>query len=168
MKQILGHIVLIQLAISGHSLVFAQTTPDTVSSSEIEQALKKSKTRGIGVQAKAKVDLNIPFEINSSSLRPDAKAQLEQLETALQKDSLAIYRFQIAGHTDASGSAEYNRRLSRDRAETVRRFLVTRGIDPDRLEVVGNGEDELLLPDWPLHEDNRRVEIRKLGERPSN
>jgi hypothetical protein len=99
-----------------------------------------------------------------SSLRPDAKAQLEQLEAALQKDSLAIYRFQIAGHTDASGSAEYNRRLSRDRAETVRRFLVTRGIDPDRLEVVGNGEDELLLPDWPLHEDNRRVEIRNLGE----
>ena len=82
---------------SGHSLVFAQTTPDTVSSSEIEQALKKSKTRGIGVQAKAKVDLNIPFEMNSSSLRPDAKAQLEQLEAALQKDSLAIYRFQIAG-----------------------------------------------------------------------
>ena len=168
MKQILGHIVLIQLAISGHSLVFAQTDPDTVSSSEIEQALKKSKTRAIGVRAKPKVDLNIPFEINSSSLRPDAKAQLEQLEAALQKDSLAIYRFQIAGHTDASGSAEYNRRLSRDRAETVRRFLVTRGIDPDRLEVVGNGEDELLLPDWPLHEDNRRVEIRNLGERPSN
>jgi flagellar motor protein MotB len=45
---------------------------------------------------------------------------------------------------------------------------VTRGIDPDRLEVVGNGEDELLLPDWPLHADNRRVEIRNLGERPSN
>ena len=81
---------------------------------------------------------------------------------------LAIYRFQIAGHTDASGSAEYNRRLSRDRAETVRRFLVTRGIDPDRLEVVGNGEDELLLPDWPLHAGNRRVEIRNLGERSSN
>jgi outer membrane protein OmpA-like peptidoglycan-associated protein len=139
MKQILGHIVLIQLAISGYSLVFAQTDPDTVSSSEIEQALKKSKTRAIGVRAKPKVDLNIPFEINSSSLRPDAKAQLE-----------------------------YNRRLSRDRAETVRRFLVTRGIDPDRLEVVGNGEDELLLPDWPLHEDNRRVEIRNLGEGPSN
>ncbi len=168
MKQILVHIVLIQLAIAGHSLVFAQTTPDTVSSSEIEQALKKSKTRGIGVRAKAKVDLNIPFEINSSSLRPDARAQLEQLEAALQQDSLAIYRFQIAGHTDASGSAEYNRRLSRDRAETVRRFLVTRGIDPDRLEVVGNGEDELLLPDWPLHADNRRVEIINLGERPSN
>lgn len=168
MKQILVHIVLIQLAIAGHSLVFAQTTPDTVSSSEIEQALKKLKTRGIGVRAKAKVDLNIPFEINSSSLRPDARAQLEQLEAALQQDSLAIYRFQIAGHTDASGSAEYNRRLSRDRAETVRRFLVTRGIDPDRLEVVGNGEDELLLPDWPLHADNRRVEIINLGERPSN
>ena len=37
MKQILGHIVLIQLAISAHSMVFAQTDPDTVSSSEIEQ-----------------------------------------------------------------------------------------------------------------------------------
>ena len=114
MKQILSHIVLIQLAISGHALVFAQTDPDTVSSNEIEQALQKSKTRAIGVRAKPKVDLNIPFEINSSSLRPDAKAQLEQLEAALQKDSLAIYRFQIAGHTDASGSRRDSKTLFGD------------------------------------------------------
>ncbi len=166
MKQILGHIVLIQLAISGQSPAFAQAAPDTVSSSAIEQALEKPKTRAIGVRVKATVDLNIPFEINSSSLRPEAKAQLEQLEAALQKDSLANYRFQIAGHTDASGSTEYNRQLSRDRAETVRRFLVTRGIDADRLEVLGSGEEELLFPDRPLHADNRRVEIRNLGERP--
>ena len=142
----------------------AQQDQDTVSSNEIEQALKKPKTRGIGIRRNAKVDLDIPFEINSSELRPDASAQLEQLELALQKESLANSRIQLAGHTDASGSAAYNRQLARDRAESVKRFLVQRGVDAERLEVVGSGADELLFPEDPLHAGNRRVEIRNLGE----
>jgi outer membrane protein OmpA-like peptidoglycan-associated protein len=146
----------------------SETESETVSSDAIERALNPPLTRGIRVEtranANAKVDLNIPFEINSSELRPQARQQLVQLETALQNDQLSKYRFEIAGHTDASGSAAYNRTLSRARAESVRQFLVDRGIDPDRLEVVGRGEDDLLHPDEPLHGANRRVEIRNLGE----
>ena len=158
-------LILVAAATVSMPAAFAQQDDETVSSSEIEKALKKPKTRGIGVRRNAAVDLNIPFEINSSALRPDASAQLEQLEQALRKESLADSRFQLAGHTDASGTAEYNRQLSRDRAETVKRFLVERGMDPERLEVVGSGADELLFPDDPLHADNRRVEIKNLGER---
>jgi OOP family OmpA-OmpF porin len=147
----------------GLALTSPMVAADTVSSSSIEKALSKPKTRGIGVRAKTKVDLNIPFELNSSTLKPQAVDQLQQLNAALQKDSLANYRFQIIGHTDASGSADYNRRLSRQRAESVKRFLLDAGIRADRLEVVGSGEDDLLYADRPLHGDNRRVEIRNLG-----
>ena len=165
MKRVIISFAMATLWMFGCALSFAQEEDEgAVSSSDIAAALEKPRTRGISVRVKQKVDLNIPFEINSSDLKPEARSQLAQLEAALQKESLADYRFLIAGHTDASGSAEYNRRLSERRAESVKRFLVERGIDPDRLEVVGNGEDDLLLPDKPADGSNRRVEIRNLGE----
>ena len=119
--------------------------------------------RGISVRVKTKVDLRIPFEFNSSQLAPEATAQLTQLSDALARDSLATFRFEIAGHTDASGAAEYNRRLSEARAESVRAFLIQRGIDASRLQSVGYGEEQLADPANPNHADNRRVEIRNLG-----
>ena len=156
---------LVGVLLTGIALVMPLAVADTLSSESIEKALEeKPKTRGIFVRPKAKVDLNIPFELNSSNLKPQAVDQLTQLNTALQKDSLADYRFQIIGHTDASGSADYNRRLSRARAESVRQFLLDAGIPAERLEVVGSGEDDLLYPERPLHADNRRVEIRNLGK----
>ncbi|MFO1426531.1 MAG: OmpA family protein [Steroidobacteraceae bacterium] len=113
--------------------------------------------------APSRVALDIPFEINSSALRPAAAAQLEQLAAALRSDSLAPYRFMIAGHTDASGDANYNRRLSGRRADTVRRRLIDAGVPAARLEARGFGEDELLDPEHPTAAANRRVEIRNLG-----
>jgi outer membrane protein OmpA-like peptidoglycan-associated protein len=160
----LPRLVLVTVCIAINPQVIAQSNDGIVRSLEIEEALSQPKTRGIRVQVKANVDLKIPFEINSSTLKPQAVAQLEQLESALKKDSLSNYRFEVAGHTDASGAAEYNRQLSLRRAESVKRFLVDRGIERDRLETVGHGEEELLMPDKPLHPDNRRVEIRNLGE----
>jgi outer membrane protein OmpA-like peptidoglycan-associated protein len=148
---------------------------DVVSGQQIEQALSKPKSRGITLRAvtetkgtaePANIDLNIPFQLNSSELQPAASAQLEQLEAALKSESLAGDRFMVAGHTDAQGSAEYNRQLSLRRAETVKRFLVARGISPGRLESTGFGKDRLLHPDEPNAAANRRVEIRNLGSVP--
>lgn len=143
-----------------------------VSQAEIEQALNKPKTRGIRLQAtstvtetKDAIDLNIPFELDSSELSSSARAQLEQLESALKSASLGEYRFQIAGHTDAKGGADYNRQLSMRRAETVKYFLEANGVAADRLESVGYGEDRLLTPGDPDNPVNRRVEIKNLGKR---
>ncbi len=82
----------------------------------------------------------------------------------MARESLGRFRFEIGGHTDASGSSEYNRSLSEQRADTVRRFLIDKGVSPDRLESVGHGENSLLLPNDPQNPDNRRVEIKNLGE----
>lgn len=147
------------------STVGAQEQP-VISSSEIEKALQeKPRTRslGRGVGVKAKVDLNVPFEFNSARLVPEAEQQLAQLSKALTGASLSAYRFEIAGHTDASGAADYNRSLSERRAETVLQFLVDRGISRERLTAVGYGEDKLLREDQPTHAMNRRVEVRNLG-----
>ena len=162
------HIILISFA-----LLFSQgdaaAEPDdkVVSSDDIAEALEQPKTRGltrgIRVHRKAKVDLNIPFELNSSNLARGAEQQLDQLSDALLRDSFESYRFEIAGHTDASGTADHNRQLSEQRAESVKQFLVDKGVSPNRLQSIGYGEDELLLTDDPRHPDNRRVEIRNLG-----
>jgi len=151
----------------------AQANNDVVSSDDIVRSLEQPpKTRGfraIRVQeSQPKVDLNIPFEHNSADLAPEAERQLDELSAALLGDSLSGYRFEIAGHTDASGTSDYNRQLSDRRANSVRQFLVDKGIGEGRLNSVGYGEDKLLLADEPMHADNRRVEVRNLGAVPNN
>ncbi len=159
-------IALVFVALSTFSL--PALSDDIVESDEIAEALEEKPktrglTRGVAVRVKKKVDLNIPFEYNSSALAPEAERQLAQLVDALSRDSLAEFRFEVAGHTDASGSADYNRKLSEQRARSVMEFLIDAGIDAQRLEAMGYGEDKLLHRDDPTHAGNRRVEIRNLG-----
>ncbi len=146
-----------------------------LSDQQIEQALRQPKTRGFTprgltrrdtVEPDQSVYLNIPFEYNSSALKPQASAQLRQLELALTSATLGKDRFVVAGHTDAKGSPQYNKRLSLRRAEAVKRFLVANGIAASRLDAVGYGSEHLLAPDLPDDPRNRRVEIRDLGESP--
>jgi outer membrane protein OmpA-like peptidoglycan-associated protein len=146
-----------------------------LSGRQIEQALQQPRTRGFtprgltrqnAPEAEQSVNLNIPFEHNSSTLRSLAETQLEQLELALNSVSLGKDRFVVAGHTDAKGSAQYNKQLSLRRAQAVKRFLVAKGMDPKRLDTVGYGSERLLAPDRPEDPSNRRVEIRDLGQAP--
>jgi outer membrane protein OmpA-like peptidoglycan-associated protein len=148
-----------------------------VSDTQIEQALQASPaaaaapmTRGLRVEARTEtkqmIDLNIPFEFNSSELQPQATAQLKQLRSALTSPGLSKYRFMVAGHTDAKGNPQYNQQLSERRAQAVRRYLVDNGVEPQRLQAVGYGAEHLAQPDHPEDAANRRVEIRNLGEMP--
>ena len=151
-----------------------------VSDAQIEQALQAppatstppatAMTRGLRVQprteTKQMIDLNIPFEFNSSELQPQATAQLKQLRSALTSAALSKDRFMVAGHTDAKGNPQYNQQLSELRAEAVRRYLVDNGVEPQRLQAVGYGAEHLAQPDRPEDAVNRRVEIRNLGEMP--
>lgn len=120
------------------------------------------KTRGLMVVPS--VDLDVKFEFNSDKLTPDAVRQLGELGAALSSDTLRTFKFEIAGHTDAVGAADYNQRLSERRSAAVKGFMVERfGIDPGRLTTVGWGYKKLKNPSDPTGGENRRVEIVNLG-----
>lgn len=113
----------------------------------------------------AKVELLAPvlFAFDSDTLEPVGVAMLHEVARELsQRSDLKL--IEIQGYADRRGSAEYNRDLSRRRAERVLAWLVEHGIDPARLQVAAEGAAELVEDgsDEPSHEQNRRVVFRVL------
>ena len=108
------------------------------------------------------LSMAIRFDFDSARLRPEGAAVLDRLAVALQTSELRDSRFLIEGHTDAKGAADYNLRLSRLRAEEVRRYLMSHGLPEQRLSAVGKGAQEPADVADPLAAVNRRVRIVNL------
>lgn len=106
-------------------------------------------------------DLLVTFELSSDTLTPQAQTNLRQFAIALQTPELASLKFEVEGHTDATGSADLNLKLSERRASSVVSFLTDLGVQSDRLSAKGYGETRPLLSD-PNDPGNRRVETRRL------
>jgi len=107
---------------------------------------------------------NVFFETGLSSLRKESYPALDELVAALKaKTNLVI---EIAGHTDNVGTAESNQKLSTDRANTVRYYLIQHGIEPKRVTARGYGETQPVAsnetPDG--RQENRRTEVRIISE----
>jgi outer membrane protein OmpA-like peptidoglycan-associated protein len=106
------------------------------------------------------LSLPVQFEFDSATLLPAAQEQLDALAEGIKRLP-AARAVVIEGHTDASGSDEYNQMLSRRRAAAVKRYLVqTHGIDAHRLHDVGRGELRPVDGLDPNAAENRRVEFR--------
>jgi OOP family OmpA-OmpF porin len=105
------------------------------------------------------VAIAIPFQINSAELSTEAVGVLDPLATVLREVTQQS-RVIIEGHTDASGAAELNRRLSLARAQAVLRALVSRDVSAERLLVEGHGADRLLADRAPADPTHRRVQFR--------
>jgi outer membrane protein OmpA-like peptidoglycan-associated protein len=103
--------------------------------------------------------LAIQFEPNSSRVRPESGPLLGSLVAALQSPELKGNRFIIEGHADARGAAERNQRLSQERADEVRLYLVALGVHPSRLRAVGRGTSQPVNPGDPAAAENRRVRV---------
>lgn len=110
------------------------------------------------------VNLLVPFGFDSASLTPKGRSALDALGAALKDPDLRGARFEIAGHTDATGTAAYNMELSKRRAEAARDYLISHaGIDPSRLTAVGFGATHLYDKAAPDAAINRRVQVSRLG-----
>lgn len=101
------------------------------------------------------------FDLDKSDMKPAYEVQLDELVEAMNE--YPDGEFEISGHTDLRGAADYNQRLSEDRAKTVKKLLVKRGFPANRIKAVGKGLTEPIVPNAqtePEHEQNRRVEVR--------
>lgn len=108
--------------------------------------------------------ISIYFGFDTAHLTADAADALRNLGQALMREDFREITWLIEGHTDASGSADYNQRLSEQRAQSVQHYLVENfGIPQQRLIAIGKGKSEPYLRDQPYASVNRRVRIRPIG-----
>jgi peptidoglycan-associated lipoprotein len=98
------------------------------------------------------------FEYDSNKLTPETMTTLDGLIPCLEGAPGAL---RLEGHTDERGTTEYNVALGSRRATTVRDYLVTRGVAPDRLETISYGEERPLVrsSDEESWSQNRRVQL---------
>ncbi|WP_170941121.1 OmpA family protein [Antarctobacter heliothermus] len=106
------------------------------------------------------IDLEILFAYDSDALTPEAEMKLSSLATALTDPGLDGGSLLFIGHTDAVGSAAYNKALSQRRADAVAGYIrAALGLDPSRIKTVGQGFDDLKTPAAPEAAANRRVQL---------
>ena len=106
------------------------------------------------------VDLAVPFARNSAELTAGAREQMAELGAALAGERLKSLEVGVHGHTDASGAAAYNQKLSEKRAAAVVQYLVQRfSLEPKRFRHAGYGEERLLEGIDANSPRHRRVEI---------
>lgn len=114
------------------------------------------------LEADGRVALQVNFATDKADILPESQPQVAQVLQLLRDDP--ALRLSIDGHTDASGDATHNQRLSEARAEAVVAALTTQGIDGGRLQAKGHGQSQPVA-DNDSEEDkarNRRVELVKL------
>lgn len=112
---------------------------------------------------KGKSILYINFDVDKSNITAEGKEVVTQIAEALQKDK--NLKISIEGHTDNSGDASHNKKLSNDRGNSVMNALITNGIDKARLTAKGFGsENPLVANDSEENKaKNRRVELVKVN-----
>ena len=106
---------------------------------------------------------NIYFDFDKASFKTESYSELNKLESMLVQNSGMVV--EIAGHTDAIGTKEYNHQLSLRRAQAVKAYLTKKGIDARRIKPVGYGKSKPLASNDDEdggRELNRRVEFKVL------
>lgn len=118
--------------------------------------VKKAKVVGKKIEITEKV----MFDTNKATIKPVSHDLLNDVAGVLKEHS-SIEKVRVEGHTDSDGSNKYNKKLSQDRADSVKAFLVKAGIDESRLEAVGYGEEKPIASNDTEEgkEANRRVEF---------
>lgn len=103
------------------------------------------------------------FDFDKAVLKPEGKAQLDELLTKLSSVKWDV--LVAVGHTDSRGSDEYNQALSQRRAEAVKAYLVTKGLNQQQVKTDGKGESMPVADNSTAagRAKNRRVEIEVVG-----
>ncbi|KRD25619.1 MULTISPECIES: outer membrane protein OmpA [Acidovorax] len=107
------------------------------------------------------------FDFDKSVLKPEGKAKLDDLVSKVKDINLEVII--AVGHTDSVGSDAYNQKLSVRRSEAVKAYLVSKGIEKNRVYTEGKGEKQPVADNKTAEgrAKNRRVEIEVVGTRAS-
>jgi outer membrane protein OmpA-like peptidoglycan-associated protein len=117
------------------------------------------------VAEKVTLAADVLFDFDKAVLKNEGKSKLDDLATKVKAINLEVV---IAiGHTDSIGSDAYNQKLSVRRAESVKAYLVSKGVEPNRIYTEGKGEKQPVASNKTVdgREKNRRVEIEVIGTR---
>jgi OOP family OmpA-OmpF porin len=117
------------------------------------------------VSSKVTLNADALFDFDKSVLKPAAKASLDSLVGQVKNLTLEVII--AVGHTDSIGTDAYNQKLSVRRAQSVKQYLVSKGIEPNRVYVEGKGESQPVADNKTKEgrAKNRRVEIEAIGTR---
>ena len=150
--------------------VFIQLTGNTASGylnilqmEPFEQTIEMLKSDQIqkDLNEKGKAVLHINFDTDKASLKSDGKEAVAEISKALQADK--DLKIKINGYTDNTGNEAHNLKLSKDRAETVKKAIIASGIDSNRLTSDGFGSKDPIADNASEEgkAQNRRVELIK-------
>jgi OOP family OmpA-OmpF porin len=105
------------------------------------------------------------FDFNKSVLKPEAKAKLDDLVSKTSGINLEVII--AVGHTDSVGGDAFNQKLSVSRSEAVKAYLVSKGVERNRVYTEGKGEKQPVADNKTAdgRAKNRRVEIEVVGTR---
>lgn len=126
---------------------------------EIEQDISGAKVERVGEGIKITFNSGLLFDVNKADLGAQSKQELAEFATILNKypDTDIL----IEGHTDNTGSDEYNLGLSERRAKAVSAYLASVGVDPRRFTTIGYGEAQPIAENDTKEgqQQNRRVDL---------
>jgi outer membrane protein OmpA-like peptidoglycan-associated protein len=126
---------------------------------DLQDKLPNARVERIGEGIAVTFDSGILFAVNQATLQSAGQQNLRDLAASLRDyegtDVLVV------GHTDSSGTDEYNQGLSERRADAARNFLVGAGLEAGRVTAVGRGESEPIASNDTAAgmQENRRVEV---------
>ncbi|MCA9567384.1 MAG: OmpA family protein [Myxococcales bacterium] len=142
--------------VDGRVAAATVTVPRRGEAPKVELHVQEIKTKI--VDGKLELVRPILFDIDSSTLRPEAKEVLDDVARLLAVERRAAV-VEVAGHTDDVGGVVYNQGLSERRAEAVMKALIARGVEPERLIRRGYGLSRPLAAGEAGRDRNRRVEL---------
>lgn len=126
---------------------------------ELEREIEGATVERVGEGIQVTFASGLLYDFDSDRLRPEARTNLAALARSLADHPGE--NLLIVGHTDSVGTVVYNQRLSERRAESAMQYLVSQGIDRDRIATTGLGETEPKAENATEagRQTNRRIEV---------